>query len=180
MPQPLHMSGAISRCTTLSARSGGTMPDHRQWPGLEATVRHLLFVAVQCKGIEAQFLVPESLIEPFEQCRRLCVATRGRGRACRAHRISRPCAARRHRHNPAIRRALSVPSPASRPDRRRCLLSPSTHVLVADRRTGLILLKSVAIAIAVVVDPRQASLGGLEMPLQQRLVSGCPPGGMQA
>ena len=38
MPQPLHMSGAISRCTTRAARSGGTMPDHRQWPGLEATL----------------------------------------------------------------------------------------------------------------------------------------------
>src|SRR5262249_13247205 len=36
-----------------------------------------------------------------------------------------------------------------------------------------------AVAIAVIIDPRQASLGNLEMPLQQRFVAGCPPGGME-
>ena len=43
MPQPLHMSGAISRATTRAARSGGTMPDHRQCPMLEATVNTAFF-----------------------------------------------------------------------------------------------------------------------------------------
>ena len=36
MPQPLNMSGAISRSTTRRARSGDAIPDHRQWPALEA------------------------------------------------------------------------------------------------------------------------------------------------
>src|SRR5262249_54813830 len=53
------------------------------------------------------------------------------------------------------------------------------HVLVAHPGSGLILLKSVAIAIAVAVDPGQAMLGGRKMPLQQRLVTGSAPGGMQ-
>ena len=43
MPQPLHMSGAIRRFTTLQARSGGTIPDHKQWPALEATVNTFFF-----------------------------------------------------------------------------------------------------------------------------------------
>src|ERR1700730_2927524 len=38
-PHPVHMSGAIRRSTTILARSRGTMPDQRQWPAFEATVR---------------------------------------------------------------------------------------------------------------------------------------------
>src|SRR3974390_280788 len=53
------------------------------------------------------------------------------------------------------------------------------HVLVARGGLGLILLKSVAIAIAVAVDPGQTLLGCRKMPLEQHFVAGCPPGGMQ-
>src|SRR5580704_9546065 len=57
MPQPLHMSGAIRRFTT--------------WVGRDR--QHLLFLAVQRKGIKAQFFIPESVIEPFEQ--RFCLSS---------------------------------------------------------------------------------------------------------
>ena len=34
MPQPVNMSGAMSRSTTRPARSGETIPVHRHWPAL--------------------------------------------------------------------------------------------------------------------------------------------------
>src|SRR5208283_5473817 len=54
------------------------------------------------------------------------------------------------------------------------------HVLVADWRSRLIFLKTVAVAVAIVVDPREASLRGLEMAFEKRQVSGGPPGGVQS
>ena len=70
IPQPLHMSGCMSRWTTRAARSGGTMPDQRHWPGLEATVSTWLLVPIETIGIETALLVPELRIEFLEQRRR--------------------------------------------------------------------------------------------------------------
>jgi hypothetical protein len=48
--QPRHMSGAIRRFTTLPARTGGTMPDHRQCPGLEAMVSTFFLLLSRAKA----------------------------------------------------------------------------------------------------------------------------------
>ena len=141
--------------------------------------QHLLFFAVQRKGIEAQFLVPERLIESFEQCRGLCAQLAGA--AGFAEHIEYLGHAQPGVVDVTLQfaqRFRSLHQRAVRIDDAVAGILPS-HVLVADRRTGLIFLKSVAIAIAIMVDPGQASLGSLEMPLQQRLVPGCPPGGVQ-
>jgi hypothetical protein len=53
------MSGCINRATRRAARSLGTMPDQRQWPGLEV-------IAVERVGMETQFFVPEQFIELLE------------------------------------------------------------------------------------------------------------------
>ena len=56
--------------------------------------------------------------------------------------------------------------------------NPSSHVLVADGRAGLVLLKPVTVAIAVAVDPVQAAFGSRQVPFDQ-CVAGGTPGGMQ-
>ena len=49
------------------------------------------------------------------------------------------------------------------------------HVLVADRRSRLVFLKTIAVAVAIVVYPRKASLRGIKMPLEKRPVAGRTP-----
>ena len=40
------------------------------------------------------------------------------------------------------------------------------HILVTDRRAGLIFLEPVAVAVAIIVDPVEAPFCGFEVPLQ--------------
>src|SRR6185436_4058988 len=49
------------------------------------------------------------------------------------------------------------------------------HVLVTDRRPRLVLLETVAVAVAIGVDPRETSLCGLQVLLKQPSVAGCAP-----
>src|SRR5262249_48111897 len=53
------------------------------------------------------------------------------------------------------------------------------HVLVASRRARLVFLESVAVAVAVFVDPGEASFRRPQMPLQQPQVAGRTPGSVQ-
>src|SRR5262249_31133149 len=53
------------------------------------------------------------------------------------------------------------------------------HVLVADRRTRLIFLKSVAVAVAVFVDPGEASFRRRQVLFEQAVVAGGAPSRVQ-
>src|ERR1700757_144113 len=141
--------------------------------------QHFLLFAVQRKGVKAQLLVPESVIESFEQHFRLLsqlFGTAGLAELIEYLGHASPGVINialqfAERFWPFYERSVRVDDAVAG-------VLP-THVLVAHGGPGLILLESVAIAIAVTLDPGQAILGGLKMALEQRLVAGCPPGGVQ-
>ena len=141
--------------------------------------QHLALLAIQHERVEAALLVPERVVEATEQRRRL-VAQRGGALGAAEFvvdlRHAQPgvidiALQFAHRLGPFHRRAVGVVH-------RIAGILPR-HVLVADRRARLVFLEAVAVAIAPVVDPRQAALGRVEMPFQQRAIAGGAPRGVQ-
>src|SRR6186997_2066231 len=120
--------------------------------------QNLVFVAVECIGVEAELFIPKSFIEPCEKSRGL-----GTQLLCtlrfleRVKHLSHP--------DPSIVNITLQFAECFRSLNQRAVpihdsipgILPS-HVFVANRRAGLILLKAIAVAIAVFVYPREATL----------------------
>src|SRR5262249_214763 len=132
-------------------------------PGLGCYRQDLLLVAVERIDIEAQFLVPESVIEPLEQ--RGSLGTQLLRTIWFAERIESFGHADPSIVNVALelaQRLRSLHQRAIRIHDRIAGILPG-HVLVADRRVRLVLLKSVAVAVAVFVDPGEAAFRRRQM-----------------
>ena len=137
------------------------------------------FFSPSSAGVETQLLIPEGLVEPFEE--RCGFPSQIRCTAEHAEFIEYF----RHAQPGVIDIALQLAERLRSLDKRSVRINHTVsgilpaHILVADRRAGLIFLESIAVAITVIVYPGQASLRGLKMPIQQRLVARCPPGRME-
>src|SRR6516162_8363061 len=148
-------------------------------PGVGGDRQHLLLLAIEREDVEAQLFIPEGLIEPFEQRSGLLSQLLGSVRLAK-------CIEYFGHTQPGVvdvtlQLAESLWSLYQRPVRINHAVSGilPAHVLVTDRRAGLVFLETIAVAVAVVVDPGQTSLGGIKMTFQQRLVAGRPPRGVK-
>src|SRR5262249_38179369 len=118
-------------------------------PRVGGNCQHLLFLAVQRKGVKAYFVIPESFVEPFEQCRGLgpqLPSSAGIAQLFEYFRHAQPgvidiALQLAERFWPPDQGPVGIDHAVSR-------ILPA-HVLIADRRAGLILLESVAITVAV-------------------------------
>src|SRR2546422_2496598 len=144
-------------------------------PGIGCDGQDLVLVAVERIGIEPEFLVPEDFVEPREQSSSL--GTQLRSAVGLAERIENL----RHANPSIVNVALKL-AERLRPLYRRAIrihdriagILPG-HVLVANRRARLIFLKSIAVAVAVFVDPSEAAFRRLQMLFQQLFVAGRAP-----
>src|SRR6516164_6389360 len=116
--------------------------------------QHLLFVAIERIGVEAQLFFPEYLVEASKEITRL------RAQFPRAVRFAERVENLGHADPGAVDIALELTERLRPFDERTVGIHDGiarilpAHVLVTDRRARLVLLKPIAIAIAVVVDPR--------------------------
>ena len=179
MPHPVHMSGAIRRSTTFLARSGGHDAGPEAVSGIGCDGQHLLLLAVERIGVEAELFVPERFVELVEQCAGF------RTQRLRAIRLAERIEHLGHAHPGIVDIALQLTEGLWPFDQRAVGIDNAitrilpAHVLVTNRGAGLVLLESVAVAVAIIVDPGEAPFCRLEMPLQERPVAGRAPDGVQ-
>ncbi len=151
----------------------------QQMAGIGGDRHHLPLFAVQHVGVETGFLVPEGFVELLEQRRGLLA--QARGAIGLAQRIEHLGHADPGVVDIALQFAQRLGSAHRRPvgiDHGIAGIFPG-HVLIADRRAGLVLLEHVAVAVAVVVDPVERGLGVGQVSFQQRVIAGRAPGGVQ-
>ena len=160
-PQPLNISGDISRSATTGALSSSTIPVHRQWPMLDASASTGRFVAVEADGEPAAVGQPELLVESVP-CSRAARSAHwlGDGRVAGARRRSAPAPGTRRRRSPAPRTARSAPR-AIRAVGEVDAVPRVLPALVGQAPVGraLVLDEPVAVAVAVVLDPVQRPVG---------------------
>ena len=147
--------------------------------GIGRDGQDLVLVAVERIGIEPEFFVPESLVEPSEQSSGL--GPQFRGTLGLAENIENLCHTEpsivdvalklAERLGPLYQRAIRIHDRIAR-------ILPA-HVLVASRRACLIFLESVPVAVAVFIDPGETAFRRLQMLLQELLVTGRTPGRVQ-
>ena len=155
------------------------MPDQRQWPGLEATLRTLLLLAIQCERVEARLLVPERLVEPREKRRGF------RSQLRRASAVAQGIVDFSHAQPGIVHVALQLAERLWALHQRAVGIDQGVAgilpalVLKSGGRARGVFLKAVPVAVAVLVDPIQAALRGRQMTLEQLAVAGATPGRMQ-
>src|ERR1700757_209093 len=123
-------------------------------PCVGSNCLHFFLLAIERERIEAQLLIPEGLIEPLEQVGSLQSQLRGAIRLAKLIEYfghAEPCVVDvslqfAERLRPLYQRPVWINHAISG-------ILPA-HVLVTGRRTGLVLLEPVAVAVAVVLDPR--------------------------
>src|SRR5262252_2034322 len=148
-------------------------------PGIGRDGEDLVLVAVERIGIEPQFLVPENLVKPRKQSSSLCTQvsrTLGLAKNIEDFRHADPSIVDvslklAERLGPRDRRAIGIH------DRIAGILPG--HVLVACRGARLVFLKSIAVAVPVLVDPYEAAFRSVQVLFQQLSVPGRAPGGVQ-
>ncbi len=151
MPQPENIAGPSRRSTTARARSGGTIPLHRHWPGVRADRVGLALVAVEREGVVAQVLASRT---PSSNRARSASASRleprGERRVAADAGRGRPSGASRRTRSPGPRRARSAARPRCRRGRgsRR---SESFQPWLSSPRSDAPLVLDEAVAVAVAV-----------------------------
>ena len=148
-------------------------------PGVAGHGRHQPLVPVQAIPVAAAGLVPEHGVEAVEQGLRLGSQRGGAVRVAQGRIHLRHALPGRidvalqfaQRLRVADEGAVGVDDglPAVLP----------ADVLVSRARPGAVLLKAVAVPVPALVDPGQATLGGVQVPAQQIEVPGRAPGGME-
>jgi hypothetical protein len=126
--------------------------------GIRCHRQNLVLVAIEREGVETELFVPEGVVEPREKCSRLETQV-----LC-----TLPIAERvknlRHAHPRVVNITLQLAECLRSLNQRAVSMHDSvagilpSHVFVANGRAGLILLKTIAVAVAVLVDPSEATL----------------------
>src|SRR6516162_11305744 len=113
-------------------------------PGVGGDRQHLLLLAIEREDVEAQLLIPEGLIEPFEQ--RSSLPSQLLGSVRLAKRIEYFGHTQPGIIDIALQLAQRLRPPYQRPVRINHAVSRilPAHVLVTDRRAGLVFLESIA------------------------------------
>src|SRR6266446_8124560 len=148
-------------------------------PGIGGDGQNLVLVTVERIDIEPKFLVPEGFVEPLEQGGGL------RTQLLRTLRLAKRVEGFGHAEPSAVNVALKLTERLGSLHERAVGIHDGiagilpTHVFIAGRRARLILLKSVAIAVAVFVDPGEAAFRRRQMLFQQSFVAGRAPRGVQ-
>ena len=148
-------------------------------PGVGCDRQHLVLVSIERVDIKSQFLIPEGVVEPLEQSGSLGT------QRLRAVRLSERLENLSHADPGTVDVALQL-AQRLRPLHKRAIgihdriarILPG-HVLVADWGARLVLLKPIAVAVAVFVDPGEASFRRRHMPFQQPFVAGRAPSCVQ-
>src|SRR3954451_20063397 len=126
--------------------------------GIGCHRQDLLLVAIECIGVEPELVIPESFVEPCEKNDGL-----GTQLLCTL-RLSERVKHLRHAEPSTVNITLQFAECLRSLNQRAVPIHDSirgilpSHVFVANRRAGLILLKAIAVAVAVFVDPREATL----------------------
>src|ERR1700730_12898592 len=147
--------------------------------GIRGDGEDFLLIAVERISIKAEFVIPKCRVEPFKQGG--CLCTTFLRTVAFAERVKQLGHADPGAVNITLELAeclRSLHQRAVRIDDAVAGILPS-HVLITGRRSRLVLLEAITIAVAIIVDPRQADLDGLQMPLQQSLVASCAPSRVQ-
>ena len=134
--------------------------------GIRGDGQDFLLIAVERISIKAEFVIPKCRIEPFKQGGCLCPQVR---RAVAfAECVEHLGGADSSAVNIALELAeclRSLHQRAIRIDYAVAGILPS-HVLITDRRSRLVFLEAITVAIAIFVNPQQAFLSGANMPLK--------------
>ncbi len=141
--------------------------------------QHRLLLAVEREGVGAARLVPERRVEPLEQRRRLVAKRVGaRGLAQGGVDLRHPAPGIVDVALQLAQRLGAAHQAAVGIHHRLAAVLPG-HVLVAGGRASLVLLEPVPVEVAGPVDPLQARLRRLQVPVEQVALAGRAPGGVQ-